>query len=146
MGEAARTLKNGGLFLTIRDHVIYDAADKAWFLKEHPLHKFYGGENAFTELEYKDAMHRAGLKVIQTLRYYDNLINYFPITEEEYSKELDAYQAKLRKALRGRIGMLASINTIFKAYIKFTESRNGSPLDEKHVPGRMYTFIAKKVV
>src|SRR5947209_473204 len=41
--ECARVLKKGGLFITIRDHVIRDEKDKAWFLEMHPLQKFYGG-------------------------------------------------------------------------------------------------------
>src|SRR6218665_2767101 len=52
INECTRVLKPGGLLITIRDHVIYDEADKKWFLEHHPLQKFYGGENAFTAAEY----------------------------------------------------------------------------------------------
>ncbi|PHQ58442.1 MAG: SAM-dependent methyltransferase, partial [Sulfurimonas sp.] len=61
IGECGRVVKNGGLLLTIRDHVIFDAKDKEWFLESHPLHKFYGGENAYKPEEYESAMENASM-------------------------------------------------------------------------------------
>ncbi|MBC7747661.1 MAG: methyltransferase domain-containing protein, partial [Methylotenera sp.] len=67
VAEASRATKKGGLFITIRDHVIFNKKDKEWFLATHPLQKFYGGENAFTPTEYKNAMVKAGLQIIKEL-------------------------------------------------------------------------------
>lgn len=68
--ECVRVLKNKGLLLTLRDHVIFDDADKKWFLKTHPLHKFYGGENAFTSVQYRSAIENAGAKILKEYKYY----------------------------------------------------------------------------
>ena len=64
-------LKPGGLLLTVRDHVVFNDNDKQWFLREHPLQKFYGGENAFTEKEYVSAFRNAGLTIQLMLRHFD---------------------------------------------------------------------------
>ncbi|MFI5150575.1 MAG: class I SAM-dependent methyltransferase [Bacteroidia bacterium] len=146
IAEAARTLKKGGVLLTIRDHVVYDEKDKEWFLNEHPLHRFYGGENAFTEAEYKQAMQHAGLEIKQTLRYYDSPINYFPLSKTELEADSAAYKEGLKTSLRRRLGPLASSGLLLRWYKAFTESRNGMPFDEKHVAGRMYTFVATKAI
>src|SRR6202040_1201267 len=45
--EMGRVLKSGGTFLATREHVIFRDADLAVFLAEHPLHRLYGGENAY---------------------------------------------------------------------------------------------------
>ncbi len=144
--EAARALRKGGLLITIRDHVIYDQADKEWFLAEHPLHKFYGGENAFTELEYKGAMINAGLSIQQVIRHYDSVINYFPLSSNEYQTRLMTYERELRENLRSKIGPLSKIEPVFKLYKQISQSRNGMLFDEKTIAGRMYTFIARKAL
>lgn len=48
---AYRVLNNKGILITIRDHVVETPKEKEIFLANHPLHKFYGGENAFSLLE-----------------------------------------------------------------------------------------------
>ena len=45
--EMARVLKPAGTFIATREHVIFKDADLAVFLAEHPLHRLYGGENAY---------------------------------------------------------------------------------------------------
>src|SRR5258708_18100860 len=82
-----RLIKPGGFLFTVRDHVIYNEQDKRWFLESHPLQKYYGGENAFTEMEYRLAMYQAGLEVVKVLKYYDSVINYFPITTREFNEQ-----------------------------------------------------------
>ena len=67
--ECVRVLKPNGLLLTIRDHVILNEDDKQWFLKEHVLHKYYNGENAFTAQDYKNAIEMAGAKILNELKY-----------------------------------------------------------------------------
>jgi len=89
MMECYRILKPGGLLLTIRDHVIFDEADKKWFLESHPLHKFYGGENAYKVGEYRDAMVNAGFRIEKMLKYYDSIVNYFPMTKGDVANMLE---------------------------------------------------------
>lgn len=143
LAECARVLKPGGILLTIRDHVVFDAADKAWFLEAHPLHKFYGGENAFTATEYKEAMREAGLQIIKELTYYDSIINYFPLSKEE-KQTLDAARERLLKSeFKRKLGPLSRFPILMDWYRR-KNSFAGSLLNEKEMPGRMYSYICKK--
>ncbi|MFT6841272.1 MAG: ubiquinone/menaquinone biosynthesis C-methylase UbiE [Psychroserpens sp.] len=144
IAEAGRVLKKGGLLITVRDHVIFDLKDKAWFLEMHPLHKFYGGENAFTTEEYKNAMFKAGLKVEKELKYYDSVINYFPLTETDFKKRREVIIEDRKKSLDRKIGVFSNIGVLFNLYDKLLDIRNGSAFDEKNNPGRMYSYIAIK--
>lgn len=132
IAEAGRVLKPNGILMTIRDHVIFNKKDKAWFLENHPLHKFYGGENAFTPDEYKKAMNQAGLNVLQEIKYYDNIINFFPRKQTEIERA------------RRRVKLLSKIPAVFFKVLpsRFTAQKN--VLDEKKVSGRMYSYIAQK--
>lgn len=131
--ESSRVLKKGGLLITIRDHVILDEKDKLLFLEGHPLHKFYGGENAFTEKEYRQAMEMAGLEIKRIIKYYDSEINYFPASRKVIKKE------KQKKKL-GKI-----LSSILPTFLTRTIKRKADAiLDERNIPGRMYSFIAIK--
>jgi ubiquinone/menaquinone biosynthesis C-methylase UbiE len=138
--EMARVLKSKGVFLTVRDHVIFDQKDKEWFLAAHPLQKFYGGENAFKADEYKEAIDHAGLNLERELRFFDSPINFYP----RKPLDLNAYNEKEKKKLKSRIGLLGSIKPILNWYL----SRAGYPYStsdvEKLIPGRMYSYIAIK--
>lgn len=137
-------LKPGGLLVTVRDHVIYDDKDKEWFLNSHPLHRFYGGENAFTLEEYQNAFKHAGLVLLQQLGHYDSVINYFPLTIEEvengYQKADQQIDQKLQEKL-GFIGRMSILKKIYKWRIGFSET---DYFDETKIPGRSYTFVLKK--
>ena len=85
-------LKTGGIFFSLRDHVIYNKKDKLLFLQSHPLHKYYGGENAFTSKEYRNAITKAGLKIIKEIQHFDSIINYYPISHEEYEERLVSWE------------------------------------------------------
>jgi SAM-dependent methyltransferase len=142
VSECARVLKPGGIFLSVRDHIIFDEIDKARFLDAHPLHKFYQGENAFTPYEYKNAMISAGLTIVEELKHNDSVINYFPISTKQNSRSF-ATGTELRNYLRSKIGRLADFPLIFFFYkmkIRFAKSAS----DEKNIPGRMYSYIARK--
>lgn len=132
--EMAKVLKTKGMFFTVRDHVVFNMDDKEWFLECHPLQKFYGGENAFTPSEYKDAITESGLLLKEELKYYDTVINYFPESQEniEFLKRFILYSSKY--------GCLISLIPYFKnRRIKFGLEQN-----EKKIPGRMYSYIAIK--
>jgi ubiquinone/menaquinone biosynthesis C-methylase UbiE len=145
VSEAARVLKPGGLFLTVRDHVVFDKKDKQWFLDSHPLQKYYEGENAFTEQEYRDAMEAAGLKIKKTLRCFDSAINYFPMNENDLHRLKKNRENLIAGSLAKKLPLFLSNNhSIKKYYSKYVESKLGPVLDEKTIPGRMYSFIALK--
>ena len=144
MNECFRLLKKGGVLLTVRDHVVFDAADKMKFLEVHPLHKFYGGENAFSEAEYKRAMQNAGFEIEKVLRYYDSIINYFPLTEGQVKAMPANFDASIRRSLGKRLGVLAKVPFVQLLYKKWLALRSLDAYDERRVAGRMYTFLAEK--
>jgi ubiquinone/menaquinone biosynthesis C-methylase UbiE len=139
--ESIRVLKPNGLLLTIRDHVIFNEDDKNWFLEKHPLHKFYGGENAYTSGEYKQAIVLGGATILKELKYYDNEINYFPLSNTELIKIKQHRIAKQQDKLFKKIGVLAKLPLVWSMYKLLFKY---SPLSEKLVPGRMYSYIAIK--
>ncbi len=75
--EVWRVLRPGGLFIATREHVISRADDIEAFRAHHPLHRLYGGENAFMLREYARSLQGAGFKQFQMLGPYDSVINYF---------------------------------------------------------------------
>ncbi|WP_299226457.1 bifunctional 2-polyprenyl-6-hydroxyphenol methylase/3-demethylubiquinol 3-O-methyltransferase UbiG [uncultured Psychroserpens sp.] len=139
--ECVRVLKPKGLLLCVRDHVIYNQKDKDWFLKEHPLHKFYGGENAFTSEIYKNAIELAGAEVKKELKYYDSVINYFPTKKEDLQRLAQQNTYSQKKKLAHKIGVFAKIPLVWLLYKKFSSFES---LNEKHIPGRMYSYISIK--
>lgn len=144
IAEAARVLKKNGLLITVRDHVIYDEKDKDWFLKEHRLHKFYGGENAFTAKEYTDAIINAGLKIKLTLKHFDSPINYFPLTSSHKIMEENKHKALIQNIVKSKIGILSKIKLVNSIAENYVSKKLYQPFNEKNVPGRMYTFLAIK--
>ncbi len=123
VSQGARVLKKGGVFMTTRDHVIKDDKDKEAFLERHPLHKFYGGENAFTLDEYSNAITDAGMKIKRSLDASDTAINYDPWGKEKI------------KAKFGFLGGVPIISTVLLSIVKARLNR---------IPGRLHTFLATK--
>ena len=139
--ECIRVLKPNGLLLTIRDHVIFDKKDKEWFIETHPLQKYYGGENAFTSTEYKNAIINAGAKVIKELKFYDSIINYYPLSKQELN-DLKKQNVSLQKRkLVNKLGGIGNNRLVWNLYRILS---NYNPLNEGTVPGRMYSYIAIK--
>lgn len=144
VAEASRVTKKKGLFITIRDHVIFNQKDKDWFLENHPLQKFYGGENAFTPLQYKNAMSNAGLELRKEIKYFDNVINYFPITSEEVFKLFSSRKELAVQHLNKKLGFLSKLKILQKIYFKKIGLSKENIYDETKIPGRMYSYIALK--
>lgn len=124
--EAARVLKPGGVFIAAREHVLTSKSDLQAFLDAHPLHKYYGGENAYTLQEYLTALKKAGIGRIRVLKTYDSDINLFPDSLES-----------LKKRLCARIGFNPP-SFIFVAVLTALNFLN-------HAPGRLYTFAGVKL-
>lgn len=123
VSEASRVLKVGGLFMTTRDHVIKDKKDKEAFLDRHPLHKFYGGENAFTLEEYEGAITDADLSIVRSLDASQSVINYDPWGKRKIKEKL------------GVISNLPFVYSIAMMVVKYKLNR---------IPGRLHTFLAIK--
>ena len=145
VAEASRVIKKNGLFITIRDHIIFDECDKEWFLENHPLQKFYGGENAFTPDEYKIAMIKAGLKIEKEIKYFDSIINYFPTSKEEISNMFQFAKNKAILHLNNKIGVLSKISFLQEMYFKKIGLSKESVYDEKKISGRMYSYLCIKI-
>ena len=143
--EAARVLKKKGLLVTVRDHVIYNEADKKWFLDSHPLHRFYGGENAFTYKQYHDAITGAGLVVKLFYRHYDNIINYFPEPREVIDKRIAERDQLALSIIKNKLPSFFSNFSLLKKILKKRlEKKIGPANDERKIPGRHISFFAIK--
>jgi ubiquinone/menaquinone biosynthesis C-methylase UbiE len=134
VSEMSRVLKKGGMFFTVRDHVIFNEKDKEWFLENHPLQKFYGGENAFTPKEYRNAIEKSGLTIKEELKFYDSEINYFPETTQDIENKKSAIFKNLK---------YKNILQFLPSY-KNRKIQNILHYSEKNIPGRMYSYLAIK--
>lgn len=139
--QCVHVLKPNGLLLTVRDHVVFNKEDKMWFLESHPLHKFYGGENAFSPSEYRNAIKVAGAELVKELKYYDNIINYFPLSKKDVLLQESNMISGEKKRLKNKLGVLYKVPFVWSFYKLF---RGFNALDETKVPGRMYSYIALK--
>lgn len=84
--EMARVLKPGGAFLATREHVIFKDADLAVFLADHPLHRLYGGENAYRLTAYQRAIESAGVRLTRVINPWASDINLHPRTIAEVAQ------------------------------------------------------------
>jgi SAM-dependent methyltransferase len=123
--EAVRVLAPKGILIAAREHVISRGQDLQAFLDGHPLHKLYGGENAYTLAEYQNALTGAGLIVDQILNPYESNINCYPQTLTDIKHR---WARKLH---------LPSSKLIPDRLLRWT----GELID---TPGRLYTFIGHK--
>lgn len=81
--EMGRVLKPGGTFLATREHVIFKDADLAVFLADHPLHRIYGGENAYRLRQYKRAIEGAGIRLTRVLNPWASAVNLYPRSADD---------------------------------------------------------------
>lgn len=120
--EVERVLKPGGVLVASREHVIRKQGDLETFLNNHPLHKEYGGENAYKVATYKKALTDAGLTNLKILKTYDSDINLFPQIKKNI---IEKVQRKIKLNLPAGL-IVYLLNLINKT------------------PGTLYTFIAYK--
>lgn len=124
--EAARVLKTDGVFIATREHVLSRQEDLETFLSQHPLHRLYGGENAFMLEEYVSAITSAGIKLIKTLNPMESDINLFPQTIDE-----------VKYRIAGKL-FLPSPRLVPDWVLSWRGRTNDSP-------GRLYSFFGKKL-
>lgn len=86
--EVFRVLKPGGRFLFTREHVISREDDLSAFLAAHPLHKLYGGENAYRLATYRENLRRAGLFLAKVFPPWSSDINLFPASMESCREKI----------------------------------------------------------
>lgn len=131
--EMARLVRKGGRVLTFRDHVISGPDQHAAFLKIHPLHHLYGGENAFTLAQYRGALEAAGLTIDAEFGPFASVINYAPHTPQT-----------LREEIAGRTGPLKPLVSLALAPqpVLALALKILSKADNR--PGRLVSFAATK--
>jgi SAM-dependent methyltransferase len=123
--EAGRILKPGGCFLAAREHVISTKEDLSTFLDSHPLHRIYGGENAFMLAEYLEAIELGGMTVRSVFNPFESNINLYPHSKQSVKKR---WARKLRLPIETMIPDL--FLTLRGKY--------------ERTPGRIYSFVAYK--
>lgn len=132
--EIGRVLNRGGIMIATREHVVDDEDQLHRFLAAHPIHRLAGGEGAFSLDAYLRCLGSGGLEVMDVLGPWDSVINAWPAVRRE--EELRDYPQKLLGERFGRLGSLAARSQFIRS-VAWKRLR-------RPVPGRMYTFIARK--
>jgi hypothetical protein len=139
-GEVNRVLKPGGVFVATREHVISKREDLELFLQKHPLHHLYGGENAYLLGDYVTAIKSSGLKIVKAIRSLESVVNYFPLSEDEWR---EACRRPLARRLGARLTLaLTNPNSTFGCGLLNLLASYLSRRDNS--AGRLYSFVAVK--
>ncbi len=132
--EVRRVLTPGGVLLATREHVISSTEQLPKFLSSHALHRYYGGESAFTHRTYRRALRDAGLRVEHDLGPLESVINYAPLTQAVLVDEI------VKRARRVPAGEMAARALLARPW-RAAALRALSRLDRR--PGRLHTFVAR---
>ncbi|ABB24699.1 Methylase involved in ubiquinone/menaquinone biosynthesis-like protein [Pelodictyon luteolum DSM 273] len=133
--EFYRVLKPGGVLLAIREHVISRKEDLDTFLEQHPLHKLYGGENAFLLKRYTAALGSAGFGKIVVLSPWSSAINFSPYTVSALKREL---------VCRAGLTPLSTITQMFLDVPVFWNLTKKVLERVDNRSGRLYSFKGEK--
>jgi SAM-dependent methyltransferase len=134
--EFFRVLKPGGRLIAVREHVISRKNDLPVFLARHPLHRLYGGENAFLLSTYRDALLQAGFAIEVVLSPLSSVINYAPYTEQTL-KDVIADRLGGALVIRGVLRRALSLPGLWSL-----ASKTLSWVDRR--PGRLYSFVCTR--
>lgn len=135
--ELYRVLRPGGTFVAVREHVVSHERDLPRFFESHPLHRLYGGENAFRLATYTDCIRAAGLHLERVLSPLRSPINFAPLSIDTLRQEL---------ASRMSFGIPGTA----RVWLRLMQSpplwAGLQPLLEiiDRRPGRLYSFVARK--
>lgn len=131
--EIARLSNPDTIIITLRDHVISNKNQLPDFLNKHPLHNLYGGENAFTLKEYRNAFKNANINIMKEIKSFDSVINYDPMTKNDIIGQILDASGPLRIFVKILINIIPFF--IVLRVLSFIDNR----------PGRLVSFIAKKI-
>lgn len=134
-GEVARVLREGGCLVACREHVVDDKEQLRAFLDTHPLHKFYGGEHAYSLETYTGAITNTGLEIKEVLGPYDSVINFAPGEKAEFRKTIAERFRRfgIQWIMRG----LFRVDALWNLFAYLLNRVDKSP-------GRLYSFLAVK--
>lgn len=133
--EFYRVLKPGGILVAAREHVLTADSDLEQFLQQHPLHRLYGGEQAFRLDRYVSALKTCGFDPLDVLAPLQSPINLYPHTLDSLR---DRIVSQLPRFVPRRLaaGILGS-DWLFRralAVVGYFDNR----------PGRLYSFVGYK--
>lgn len=133
--EVRRVLRPGGVYLACAEHVVWGERQRQRFLRDHPMNRYTGDENAFRVGDYRQAFEQGGLEVVRVLRSFDSAINYAPYTRASLR---DALADRLARFPGGAViaGMALGSRT-YPALLRVL-----SRADPR--PGRVYSFLARR--
>lgn len=132
--ECARILRPGGWLLACREHVVDNSAQLEQFLREHPMHRLTGSENAFRLEDYLGAIRVAGLSLKKVFGPWTTVINAFPRVRS--GSQLHDLAVTLLEERFGRMGRWATLVPGVRWMIRRRLERPDA--------GRMYSFLAVK--
>lgn len=132
--ECHRVLREGGMLLATREHVVDDERQLRKFLADHPVHALVGGEHAYSLEDYLVAIRSSGLALERVWGPWDSVINAFPAVET--ARDLEGYP---RSLLRRRLGPVGGL----LARARWSQELIRRYLNRR-VPGRLYSFVALK--
>jgi SAM-dependent methyltransferase len=134
--EMYRVLRQGGIIIAAREHVISKDADLQQFLDAHPLHHLYGGEHAFLLDRYVGALTSAGFCALEVLSPLKSPINLFPYTIDSLR---DAVIDKVSRKIPAKRAWQMALRSdkVFLLLLAVA-----GHFDNR--PGRLYSFVGHK--
>lgn len=133
--EFHRVLRTGGSFIAVREHVISKHEDLGAFLDAHPLHKLYGGENAFQLREYESAIRAAGFHIDRVLPPLESPINFAPHTEKTLRLEIARRFGSWLTPVVQRVLNVPGVWFLVVPVLTRVD----------HRPGRLYSFVCRRL-
>ncbi len=134
MSELFRLLKSGGLMLATREHVVDDEAQLEAFRAQHPLHRLYGGENAYPLSRYLNSFARAGFLVKQVWGPLESILNFYPGVEAQRQNAIRGIAAR---RLPGLGYFLSGASRVTSLLVRQATRRD-------RTPGRLFSFLLGK--
>ncbi len=135
--EFLRVLKPGGVFIAVREHVISRPEDLPAFFDIHPLHKLYGGENAFLLNQYIDAIRGAGFELESVLSPLESPINYAPYTRKSLQAEIGQRVGQGIPTLSSAIRWILGLSGVWALLLPVLGRMD-------HRPGRLFSFVCRR--
>jgi len=135
--EFLRVLKPGGKLIAVREHVISRTEDLDAFFEVHPLHKWYGGENAFLLSQYQQAIGSAGFVVDKIIAPLESPINFAPQTLASLQAGISERAGRIIPGMGILSGYLMRIPLVWNLVRMALRAVD-------HRPGRLYSFIAHR--
>jgi SAM-dependent methyltransferase len=129
--ELARVVRPGGRILITREHVADNWLQRARFLRNHGLNRLYHGENAYPLRRYLTAFTAAGLHVVETWGPMESILNWYPGTEAE---RLRAVEALVHRTYLGLGRFVADSEELARKALARATKRD-------RTPGRSFAFL-----